>query len=266
MTAPVSAAHDPISVLIGDFENRTGDPMFDGVVEQALGLGIEGASFINSFSRRDAMRAAEAIKPGSKLDEQTSRLVAFRENLGLAVVGAVEPKGSGYHITIKGVGPGPDGETKFTLEDDAANKADVLQTVGALAGAGAHGARRHGRAGRVRCVHGGESRSGARVREGAGAVRGRQAGRGDSGLHRRDQARSGFRPRLLERGDGGQQSRPARRRRRVLQAGAGEDRSHDGAREAPHARPVLPVLAQRAEGDRGIHGARRQVSVRRASA
>jgi tetratricopeptide (TPR) repeat protein/tRNA A-37 threonylcarbamoyl transferase component Bud32 len=133
MTSPVSAAHDPVSVLIGDFENRTGDPMFDGVVEQALGLGIEGASFINSFSRRDAMRAAEAIKPGSTLDEQTSRLVAFRENLGLAVVGTVEQKGGGYHITIKGVGPGPDGETKFTLEDDAANKAAVLQTVGAMA-------------------------------------------------------------------------------------------------------------------------------------
>ena len=130
----VSAAHDPVSVLIGDFDNRTGDSMFDGVVEQALSLGIEGASFINSFSRRDAMRAAEAIKPGSKLDEQTSRLVAFRENLGLAVVGAIEPRGSGYHITIKGVSPGPDGETKFTLEDDAASKADVLQTVAALSG------------------------------------------------------------------------------------------------------------------------------------
>ncbi len=133
MTSPVSAAHDPVSVLIGDFENRTGDQMFDGVVEQALSLGIEGASFINSYSRRDALRAAEAIKPGSKLDEQTSRLVAFRENLGLAVVGTVEQKGAGYHITIKGVGPGPDGETKFTLEDDAASKAEVLQTVGALA-------------------------------------------------------------------------------------------------------------------------------------
>jgi tetratricopeptide (TPR) repeat protein len=132
-SGPVLAAHDPISVLIGDFENRTGDPMFDGVVEQALSLGIEGASFINSFSRRDAMRAAEAIKPGSKLDEQTSRLVAFRENLGLAVVGTIAPKGSAYHITIKGVGPGPDGEVKFTLEDDASGKAEVLQTVGALA-------------------------------------------------------------------------------------------------------------------------------------
>jgi eukaryotic-like serine/threonine-protein kinase len=130
---PVSAAHDPISVLIGDIQNKTGDPMFDGVVEQALGLGIEGASFISSFARRDALRAAEAIKPGSKLDELTSRLVAFREGLGLAVVGAIEPKGSGYHISIKGVAPGPDGQTKFTLEDDASSKAEVLQTVGALA-------------------------------------------------------------------------------------------------------------------------------------
>jgi tetratricopeptide (TPR) repeat protein/tRNA A-37 threonylcarbamoyl transferase component Bud32 len=134
ITAPVSAAHDPVSVLIGDFENKTGDPVFDGVVEQALSLGIEGASFINAFPRRDALRAAEAIKPGAKLNEETARLVAFRESLGLAMIGSIEPKGSGYHITIKGVGPGADGDVKYTLEDDAPSKADVLQTVAALAG------------------------------------------------------------------------------------------------------------------------------------
>src|SRR5262249_55494590 len=134
LTESVSAAHDPVSVLIGDFENRTGDPVFDGVVEQALSLGIEGASFINAFPRRDALRSAEAIKPGSKLNEETARLVAFRENLGLVMVGSIEPKGSGYHITIKGVGPGAEGTVKYTLEDDAANKQELLQTVGALAG------------------------------------------------------------------------------------------------------------------------------------
>ena len=134
LTQSASAAHDPVSVLIGDFENKTGDAVFDGVIEQALSLGIEGASFINSFSRRDALRSAEAIKPGSKLNEETARLVAFRENLGLVMVGAIEKKGSGYHITIKGVGPGADGELKYTIEDDAASKSEVLQTVGALAG------------------------------------------------------------------------------------------------------------------------------------
>jgi tetratricopeptide (TPR) repeat protein/tRNA A-37 threonylcarbamoyl transferase component Bud32 len=127
------AARDPISVLIGDFENRTGDPVFDGVVEQALSLGIEGASFVNAYPRRDALRAAAAIKPGAKLDEAVARLVALRENLGMVIVGAIAPKGSGYHISIKGVGPGADGDVKYTLEDEAASKADVLATVGELA-------------------------------------------------------------------------------------------------------------------------------------
>jgi len=134
LTQSVSAAHDPVSVLIGDFENKTGDAVFDGVIEQALSLGIEGASFINSFPRRDALRSAEAIKPGSKLNEETARLVAFRENLGLVMVGSIEKKGSGYHIIIKGVGPGTDGDIKYTLEDDASSKVGVLETVAALAG------------------------------------------------------------------------------------------------------------------------------------
>ena len=132
--ATSSAVREPVSVLIGDFENRTGDAVFDGVIEQALSLGIEGASFVNTFPRRDALRAAAAIKPGAKLDEQTAKLVAFRENLGMVIVGVIEPKGSGYHITIKGVGPGADAEVKYTLEDDAPSKADVLATVGDLAG------------------------------------------------------------------------------------------------------------------------------------
>ena len=129
-----ATAREPVSVLIGDFENKTGDPVFDGVVEQALSFGIEGASFVSAFPRRDALRAAAAIKAGAKLDEPTARLVALRENLGLVMVGAIEPKGSGYHIIVKGVGPGNDAAVKFTLEDDAASKADVLATVGALAG------------------------------------------------------------------------------------------------------------------------------------
>lgn len=131
--APVSASHDPISVLIGDFDNKTGEPVLDGVIEQALSLGIEGASFINSFPRRDALRSAQAIQR-TKLDEETARLVAFRENLGLVLVGAIEKQGSGYDITIKGVLPGTDGAAKFTLNDDAPSKEAVLQTVGAMAG------------------------------------------------------------------------------------------------------------------------------------
>ena len=62
--APVLGRARPVSVLIADFENKTGDPVFDGVVEQALGLGIESASFVTAYPRRDALRVAGGHQAG----------------------------------------------------------------------------------------------------------------------------------------------------------------------------------------------------------
>src|SRR5262249_61163068 len=39
------------SVLISDFENKTGDPVFDGTLEHSFGLSLESATFISHFSR-----------------------------------------------------------------------------------------------------------------------------------------------------------------------------------------------------------------------
>ncbi len=134
--APASStAKEPISVLVADFDNKTGDEVFNGVVEQALGLGIEGASFITAYPRRDALRAAAAAKLGDKLDEKTARLVAVREGVGLVLAGEVEARNGGFHITARALGSGSaDGPPLHTVEADAKNKAAILETVGALAG------------------------------------------------------------------------------------------------------------------------------------
>ena len=132
---PAAAARDPISVIVADFENKTGDPVFDGVVEQALGLGIEGASFITAYPRREALRAAAVIKPGAtRLDETVARLVARREGVGLILAGDIVQRGAGYHITTRALGAGDDGPPLYTLEADAGGKGAILETVGALAG------------------------------------------------------------------------------------------------------------------------------------
>lgn len=132
-TAPID--RDPISILIADFENKTGDPVLDGVVEQALGLGVEGASFITAYPRRDALRAAAVIKPGSKLDESTALLVARREGVGLVIGGGIEPSGGTIHITARAVRADSDaGRVLYSLEVQANGKAQVLETIGQLAG------------------------------------------------------------------------------------------------------------------------------------
>ena len=48
------APRAPLPVLIVDFENRAGETVFDGALEQALSIAMEGAPFITAFPRRDA--------------------------------------------------------------------------------------------------------------------------------------------------------------------------------------------------------------------
>jgi tetratricopeptide (TPR) repeat protein len=128
------AEREPVSLLVADFENKTGDPVFDGVVEQALGLGVEGASFVTTLSRANALRAAASGKLGDRLDEKTARLVALREGVSLVLAGSVEPRDSAYRIVVRVVRPDAEGAPLHEVEAEAGGKAAILETVGSLAG------------------------------------------------------------------------------------------------------------------------------------
>ena len=64
-------AHAPVSVLIADFDNKTGDAVFDGTLEPMLGIALEGAPFISSFNRGQAKKIATRLQPGlTQMDGQ----------------------------------------------------------------------------------------------------------------------------------------------------------------------------------------------------
>ena len=93
------AAHVPVSVLVGDFENHTGDPVLDNTLEPMLGLALEGASFINVYSRGDARKLAEKLpNPTNKLDEQSARLVAVNQGVNAVITGDIDLRGDEYDI------------------------------------------------------------------------------------------------------------------------------------------------------------------------
>jgi tetratricopeptide (TPR) repeat protein len=123
---------DNISVLIADMDNQTGDPIFDGSLEQALAIGIEGASFITSFARAQALTIAEQISPGASLDEARARLVAVREGIVLVLAGAITPDSGGFELALRAVDP-QTGEMIAEADASADTKAEVLQAVGTLA-------------------------------------------------------------------------------------------------------------------------------------
>lgn len=125
----------PVSVLIADFENRTGEPVFDGVVEQALAPGIESASFVTAYPRRDALRVAGGITAGAKLDERMARLVALREGVARVLVGAVDKVNGRYRITARVIdGTSEQAPEVASLSVDASDRSGVLASVGQLAG------------------------------------------------------------------------------------------------------------------------------------
>jgi len=131
--APVPVAErEPISVLIADFQNDTGDQVFSGVLEQAFSLGLEGASFITSYPQRDALRSAAAIKAGSRLDEQTARLVATRDGVKLVVLGSIATSGPGFKLSVRAI-DAADGKQVATADGTAAEKGAVLEAVGEMA-------------------------------------------------------------------------------------------------------------------------------------
>jgi tetratricopeptide (TPR) repeat protein len=122
---------EPVSVLIANFENNANEPLFDGLVEQALGVGVEGASFVSTYPRKDATRLISQIRPGATLTEGNARLVAQREGIKRVVAGSISLSGSKYDLGVKIL----DTQGKVTMmwNTQASGKEEVLAAVGRLA-------------------------------------------------------------------------------------------------------------------------------------
>jgi tetratricopeptide (TPR) repeat protein len=119
-------------VLIADFDNQTGDPLFDGLLEQALSIGVEGAPHITSYQRNEALQIAGIVQPGAeKLGPDLARLVAVREGIGVVLAGAIIPDGSGFDIELLAIDPAT-GDEVFSVSEDAKAADGVLAAVGEL--------------------------------------------------------------------------------------------------------------------------------------
>ena len=127
-----AAPREPISILIADFENSANDPAFDGALEQALGIAMEGASFVTSYDRQQAKQVAARMRIEGRLNESAARLIAARENIKIILAGSIVRDQSGYRISVKALDPG-DGKVLATETAPAGNKADVLQAMSAVA-------------------------------------------------------------------------------------------------------------------------------------
>jgi eukaryotic-like serine/threonine-protein kinase len=126
-------AQAPVSVLVADFTNHTGDPIFDNTLEPMFNVALEGASFVNAFSRGTARKlAAKLPQPTDKLEEQPARLIATSQGLGAVVTGSLSRRGDGYKLSVEAL-DARTGNSIATAEVTASNKDELLLAVPKLA-------------------------------------------------------------------------------------------------------------------------------------
>ena len=131
--AAKSVSHAPVSVLVGDFANHTGDSVLDNTLEPMLGVALEGASFINAYSRGDARKLAKKLpNPTDNLDLQSARLVAVNQGVNAVITGDISLHGDKYDISATAV-DAVSGDVLAKADITVANKQEILSDLPRLA-------------------------------------------------------------------------------------------------------------------------------------
>jgi len=121
-------------VLISDFENQTGDPVFDRSLTTALASSLDQSSVANVFSPtrvRETLKRME--KPNvEQVDEALALEIAEREGIKALVVPTISGVGESYRLSarIRAVSSGKDIKTEVS---HASSKSKVLDAVDELA-------------------------------------------------------------------------------------------------------------------------------------
>ena len=121
-------------VLIADFENRTGEAAFDGVLEYALEREIANSQFVNVVPRErieDTLRLMR--RPlDTPIDRTLAREISLRDGgIKALLTGRVEKLGSTYLLSVQVVDPSQ-GQAIASASEEAAGQKQVLSALRSL--------------------------------------------------------------------------------------------------------------------------------------
>ncbi|WP_433969090.1 protein kinase domain-containing protein [Tunturiibacter gelidiferens] len=126
---------DKDSVLLADFDNKTGDPVFDDALKQALTIGLNQSPFLNIVSDRKIEETLRLMgQPAAqRITPELARAVCIRTGSKATVLGSISNLGGEYVIGLNAVSCGG-GDILSSEQGTAAGKRDVLKTLGKTTG------------------------------------------------------------------------------------------------------------------------------------
>jgi len=125
---------DKDTVVLADFTNTTGDPVFDGTLRQALSAQLEQSPFLNLLSdERIAQTLSLMAQPKeTRLTHELAREVCQRTASAAVLNGSIAQVGTQYLLTLKAVNCS-NGDLLASTTAQASDKNHVLDAVGGMA-------------------------------------------------------------------------------------------------------------------------------------
>jgi eukaryotic-like serine/threonine-protein kinase len=122
------------SIVIADFANSTGDPVFDGTLRQGLSAQLEQSPFLNLLSdQRISQTLSLMAQPkDARLTHELAREVCQRTGSTAVLNGSISQVGTQYLLLLKAINC-TNGESLASAEAQAGDKNHVLDALGKLA-------------------------------------------------------------------------------------------------------------------------------------
>jgi serine/threonine protein kinase/tetratricopeptide (TPR) repeat protein len=118
------------SVLLADFVNTTGDPVFEGTLKQALAVQLEQSPYLNLLPESQIRKALKFMgRPSDEhLTRDVAREICLRENVKAMLTGSISSLGSHYVITLEAINA-QNGDSLDREQVEAESKEQVLKSL-----------------------------------------------------------------------------------------------------------------------------------------
>ena len=128
------ALTDKDTIVLADFTNKTGDPVFDGTLRQGLSVQLEQSPFLSIISDQQIQQTLTMMeqKPDAKLTPEIARELCQRTGSTAVLDGSIAQIGTPYLLTVKAINCS-NGETLASTETQASDKNHVLDALGKTA-------------------------------------------------------------------------------------------------------------------------------------
>src|SRR6266481_194901 len=122
---------DKDTIVLADFVNNTGDPVFDGTLRQGLAVQLEQSPFLKIMDDGQVQRVLRlmSLPPGARITNQVAHEICVREGAAATIDGTISSLGKSYVITLQ-ANACQDGATLAREQIQAVDKEHVLNAVG----------------------------------------------------------------------------------------------------------------------------------------